>query len=796
MDYFSLYWNVSNVSVTRNFSTRRNIKKPVLFPRYQGNIGNFEAMLAYVGSKEIDPASSLNIIKVEDSIPENSRSAFSGETVWTGNIGYSSARYFLLTDVSGDYVSPDTEPFYWKHVLPSEDIDPNSIAILDMDLNEVDSESYYALRIEARDATDIIISGSYESCSVFSNYSNSYNQDTGEIIIYFVRYSVSGSTHYQILNQESAFTEAGLDDISLVTGQLKSWRKVYNIASGPSYFTVTTPTVSNTYYLKPLENSRIIVRDPIDRSDQSPWFVTISNGSFSTIRNNNNFTYSIPEFANQIFSPLYPYKVEVEEEAEYLRSDIIKVNRSSLKVDSSLFIMDILVKDSSGNVLYALTTDTSKAGNFYTEGGDRVLRTVETDNAWVTWESNEIVGWDTENGFIHLQREYSDTRFFYVTYYYTETGYELTTLNVNPVFDENYDTGQFYVIYTVPVGGSNNNLSQTVSLQYLVVDRSGRITQASQNGSGGNLDVSTNINIGEQYMYYSEYASSTSSIVNWPGQTYVDITDTSEFPSSGILKWENPTGTTNYQAYDRIIGNRIYFETFTLVTATPIGQTFELHSFITPYTTASTTNLYQWLVLAEIHTQSTSRVDELSIIDLRMPGGVIKDKHRTDAVNLDPHSVWAFPETITSMGQPIPGDSCAVVKVPYTLLKEYGGSFTVKQVEAIIAERHLAVGVLPVVIFHGAIPEITSITATTSSITVTWESEGTDYRYYIYYSSLPDGPWTRANSVPFEDQLYGNTYTITGLTSRLVYYIAISSIDTDDVEGPKSVAWGIKVRSS
>jgi hypothetical protein len=796
MDNFSIYWNVGNVSVTRDYSTRRNIKKPVLFPRYQGSVGEIEAVSAYIGSKEISPSSNLNIIKIEDSIPENSRSAFSGETIWTGNTGYTSAGYFLLSDVVGDYISVSSEPFYYKHILPNSDIDPVSVAILDINLDEVDSESYSAIRIEARDSSDIIISGSYESCSVFSNYTNSYNSDTGEAEIYFVRYSVSESTHYQILNSEPAFTEADLDDISAVTGQLKTWRKVYSVASGASYFTVTTPQNNTNYYLKPLENSRIVVKDPIDRSDQSPWFTSISNGSFSTIRSDQNFSYSIPEFLNQVFSPLYPYKIEVDEKAEYIRNDIIKVDRSLLNIDSSLFAMDILVKNASDEVLYALTTNTSVDGDFYEEGGERVFRTVESDNTWVTWDSNGISGWDSENGFIHLQKEYNNTHYFYVTYYYKETGYELTSLNVNPIFDEEYNTGQFYVIYTVPVGGNNNNVGQTISIQYLIVDRSGRIIEASQDGSGGNLDISSYINVGTQYMYYSLYASSTASVVNTAGQTYINVSDASDFPQSGILKWENPTGTMNYQAYTSIVGNRINFETYTLAVSTPIGETFELFSFVTPYTTSSSTNLYQWLVLAEIHTQSTSRIDELSIIDLRMPGGLIKEKYKDDSVNIDPHSIWAFEGVISSQGQAIPGDSCAVIKIPYTVLTDYGGIFTVQEVESLVAERHLALGVIPVVIFHGAIPNIISITSTSTSVSVCWDSEGTDYSYYIYYASTSNGPWTKANTTPFEDQTYGNCYTISGLTSQLIYYITVTSVDTNNIESPKGTPWGIKTRVS
>jgi hypothetical protein len=790
---FSIYWNVGGVEVTKDFITRRNIKKAVLFPRYQGSIGDVETVTAYVGSKEVDPQSNLNLIRLEDSITENSRAAYSGEVTWEGKVYYTSARYFLLTDIAGDYVSAKPEPFYWKHVLPEASIDPVSVAILDSDLNEVNSDSYTALRVEARDASDTIISGSYESCSVFSNYANSYDRETGELNIYFVRYSATnGTTHYQILNPVSAFTAAEVDDISLVTGQLKPWRKVYLLTEGASLFKVETPVATTTYYLTPLEKSRIIVRDPIDRNDTSPWFLNISNGAFNTIRDSQNYSYSIPEFASQTFSPLYPYKVEVDEQAEYLRPDLIKVDRGPMQIDSGLYIMQILIKDSAGNVLYALTTDTAREGDFYEEEGERVFRTIETDNAWVTWDSTGIAGWDQEEGFINLQRDYPDNNYFFVTYYYEETGYENTSLNVNPIFDEEFND-QFYALYIVPIGGDNDNVSQTVALQYIKVDRSGRIVETSQDSSGGNFDLSSTINDGNQFMYYSLSASTTGSVLNSTGQSYVTVTDASSFPSSAILVWTNPIAGLQYKAYSSISSNNINFESFTLTEDLAAGTTFRLHSFVTPYTTSSTNN-YQWLILAEVYTAGTSRVDELSIIDLRVPGGIIKEKNYEEAMVIDPRSIWARPEMITSMGQTIPGNSASVIKVPYTLLTEYGGNFTRTEVESIVTNRHLATGIVPIIIYHGAIPNISSISSTTSSVTVSWDSEGSGFSYYIYYSSRRDGPWTRANSVPYDDQVYGNTYTISGLSSGLIYYVTITSVNSDGVEGPKSIPWGIKTR--
>lgn len=792
MTTFSLQWTVSAVQHTKDFASRRNIKKQVIFPRYQGSVSELDTVLAYVGSKEVDPTSNLSVIRREDSLLENSRTAFSNQLSWNGNTGYTSARYFLLTDVVGDYVSTEPEPFYWKHSLPDPSINPDSVAILNKDLQPVDSNSYTTIRIEARDSSDIVIPDTYERCEVFSNYLNSVDDETGEVNLYFVRYVVSGSTHYQILNPEVVFTEAVPDDISMVTGSIKPWRKVYLVSTGASIFTITTPSISTDYYLIPQERSRIVVREPTDRSDERPWFVNVSNGSFSSFLGTVQFAYSIPEFSSQTFSPLYPYKIEVEEVAEYIRPDILKLDRSPLQVDSSLYKMEVIIRNAQNQVLYALTTETAQDGEFYEESGERVLRTIETENSFVTWDANGIVGWDAEGSFVHLKEEYPDIYYFYVTYYYEERGFEYTALNANPIFDEGYN-GQFHVLYIIPDGGSNGS-SISVALQHLKVDRSGRIVEASQDGSGGNLDIASTINIGEQYMYYSRHAETTGS--GTISQGYITLDDYSNFPDSGIVTFLSGLGR-EYYPYSSKSDNKLNLQTgYALADTVPAGTTFRLHSFVTPYSTASTANNYQWLVLAEIHAASTSRVDELSIIDLRKPGGVVKDKYKTQALAIDPRAVWARPEVIASKGQPTPGNSVAVVKLPYTLLKEYGGDFTREQVEAVVTERHLATGVVPAVIFHGAIPNIISLVSTTSSVSVAWDSEGSEYSYNIYYSSTSSGPWTLANSSPFEDQIYGNTYTVSGLTSGLIYYVTVASVDANGIESPKGDAWGIKTRNS
>jgi hypothetical protein len=810
----AVYFTISEVDHTRDFSFRRNVKKPVLFPRYQGHIGPTDAVCAYVGSQEINPSSTLDIVDKADDVQENSATAFTGEIQWQGKSNYFSTDKFLLTDVVGDFSGATSVPFYWKHVLPEASIDPDSVGVLDRNLKEVDENSYRAIRINARDVTtEQEISGSYESCALFSNYRNYYNPETGEFDVYFVRFQASGETHFQLLNSVPAFDEADFDDVSLITGQLKHWRKVYIATLEGQTYSIQTPQSNVDYFLRGTQDGRIYLLDPVDSSDDSPWFLRISNGRFSRVLGSYGFNYSVPEYSSQTFSPVSPYKAQVEEVATQLRPDLLVVDKTPIKVeDNSLFSMEIVVRDVEGNPLYAFTTDSSKDGEGYFEAGERVFRTVETDNAWVTWDSNVIVGWDSDSGFIHLSRNFPSSYLFYVSYHNEATSYELTTLNVNPIFDSSYND-QYYVLYAVPTGGVNGNDGQTRSIYHLKVNRSGQIIECSQGAGEGNYDLRAEIQTDGQYVHYSRSNSSqTSSSFSSGGNTLsvqkslLSLKDdgTIDLPSRGVLLIGSGingtvTGSSSnpypvgYSSWSAGTDTVTFQLSGTLDTDVASGESVHLYSFIDLFTTAGQNDL-QWLILAEIHVQTSVTLDSLSLIDLRRRGGVIARDFYRAAMLKDPRSIWARAETFDGIGQPIPGETAAIVKVPYTLLEDYGGSFTESEIESIIADRHLAMGVVPVILYYGAIPNITDISSTVNSVTVCWDSEGTGFSYNVYYASTRVGPWTKSNSSPLNDQTYGNCHTITGLSPGLIYYVTVTSVDTNEIESPKSTAWGVRTR--
>ena len=127
--------------------------------------------------------------------------------------------------------------------------------------------------------------------------------------------------------------------------------------------------------------------------------------------------------------------------------------------------------------------------------------------------------------------------------------------------------------------------------------------------------------------------------------------------------------------------------------------------------------------------------------------------------------------------------------------------FTLDQIKAKVTEC-IPMGVYPLIRFYGYEPRIYSITPGSSSITITWEKEGPEFIYDIYYSRVmsPTNSRTeyiKANTSPiFDGTSTRNTYTITGLESNIPYIIKIEMQDRYYMwwygySGPNSIAGGL-----
>lgn len=178
-----------------------------------------------------------------------------------------------------------------------------------------------------------------------------------------------------------------------------------------------------------------------------------------------------------------------------------------------------------------------------------------------------------------------------------------------------------------------------------------------------------------------------------------------------------------------------------------------------------------YFVIGDMTVGLGSRIQDLEIRDIRIPGGGLIQDRTSDAKLENPETIWYW-DIGKFDGESYPGNASYYVEVPVSIFSGAGGIFTQKQVRDII-EKHTALGVYPIVKAYGVDPYIKDIQPSTTSVYIEWYSYGTDKKYNIYYSIKPNGPWIKSNSSLVSDDSSGNLYTITGLTSGVYYYIMI-----------------------
>jgi len=185
-----------------------------------------------------------------------------------------------------------------------------------------------------------------------------------------------------------------------------------------------------------------------------------------------------------------------------------------------------------------------------------------------------------------------------------------------------------------------------------------------------------------------------------------------------------------------------------------------------------------FLTLGEMTVGIDSSIDDATIIDTRIPGGGIKEDLLSAAKEANSEVNWYW-----DIGQwdgiPYPGTASYLVEIPVETFSGAGGISTQKRATEVI-DKHTALGVYPLIKAYGVDPVITSIIPYANSIQIAWSSYGADISYYIYYS-VDGKSWTVANGSVLPDAAGGNTYTITGLDTGVVYRISV--VGGKDIDG-------------
>jgi len=792
-----------------NFTTRQNVTKRIAKIVYLAAPPTDAAKLAYVGSEEIVPAVNLFIGDRSDSLHGNSQTNTASEFITDGNVKNISVvnSSFLVTQI---FIEAESGflPLYYKHNLPSTII-PESVEVFDINYNKVGFDKWKLIAEYIYDDTTGISTGVIDQYNLFNSLVNSHDTVTDTSEVYFVQYTDSVSsvetTYTKILDNEKAFLPATVDDFWPITpGDLKPWCYAYYYEN----YNVQLPNVG-TSAINYLESQRISVQLPNDYTDTQPWFPRIANGEFQNIYGGYNNSYAVPEFINQAFNPITPYKLAAAKQCEKIDTRLLKLPNEEIQV-GTIFNKISITFEKDDVVEYAITTDSTLDGVAYRDFDGTTV--TDSNGDQVNWSVSNLLGFDRISGIVNVGFDILNSYKIFATFPYRENHYLLTGLTMNPIFNADIHT-QTTVVYVVPENEKNDNTNaQTVSVMWLKVARSGKIVSTTQDSTGGNPDISQTITRGDTGSYYPSgvvdmhYSWEASTLVQAQAPaSSVDIVSggtftvdtTVGFPRSGWLRVKDDIDEYRYFKYTDI--TNFSFQISTIATDipngtvhVPDGNTVELVNFINEHSTGSDRdadaevaafggagtilpNVFsRYFILAAISVNPTHNKEALSIIDVRENGGGIDPDTYEEAKVKNPEVQWLSGEGSFN-GQVYPSNAVVVVKLPHTVLDD----FTLDNVRKIVSEN-VAYGVYPLIRFYGYEPRVISMLpgSVPGSTVVTWQKDGPEFTYTIWTAPDPKGPWTPAHTYLITDGsgTY-NTFTVTGLSELAVSYIKVTMED-------------------
>lgn len=417
--------------------------------RYLDDIKPLAVALDYLENPELDSAKHLQIANRTYGIAANSDKNAEVRKEWTTTTSVSlSSEYksILVTNKLGVDDFGKTRPLFHRHALPDNVTQCNLEIVTRGNVQTVDGG--YEVDLDAS--------------SIYTNFKNVFNEDTGAYTLYYVTCtdSAGGVTH-ELLSPVSVAKEAGWEDIDLDTGKLVEDYPVYSSERNSSGYTFYMNN-GDTWHWRPDEGSLIQPRAPSGRDPEDPWHIRFSAGDVSAVVNGRVRRYYVPEYDRQNYSPYKPFIYSPYERLLWVNDMVLAATRQNIALDPDAGLhAHIFVSDFENNLLRVLTTDPSLEGRRFSD----------TD---VFYESDQIRSWDNKGGFISLGTKLLPSYQISVQYHYEADDYEYTALNLNPLSNK-YLVDKMVVFYMIPDTDPDDK-----AIHYLVVDQDGIIRQTSQ----------------------------------------------------------------------------------------------------------------------------------------------------------------------------------------------------------------------------------------------------------------------------------------------------------------------------
>lgn len=733
-------FTVSSVPVQVDTSVRINIRKRRERVVYRTITDENNINLAYVLGSETTPSNNLFIVDRSTSIVQNRVPTGEYTVRTTGSLLLNTDKA-LITDVfTVDQPTLSETPLFYVHTLYF--------------FNEEADDFVYKtlLSVEFTDYTQKTISFKeyYLDTStgkVYNNITNTYDESSGELDVKYIRYSVRTvidgvatiDTYHELIDNQPIYEEASWDDIdaygNIVAGRKKFITTTY---PGGGQYLIKLPS-NQQYAYKEILSSKIKVLSPAAIDTAFPWNIRITNGNFiASLRNTSityrNYNYYVAEFDSQLYDPYPPYKLQGKQLATWVYRNLIKVPKNIVREEGLNLYIDILVKDKEGTLYYAFSNDPDKIGTYYS-----TTSVLYTDS---------IASVDRMNGFIEIDEEVESDDKVEVYYYTKEDEYLFTAVDFNPI--TNIDIlDQRVVVYVVPETAYTGELD--TSLHHLKVDPVGRILYCSQVADNpGSIEVSTvklrqedfNIDGSPTHDFYYDRASTASGL---------------EYRASGI----NLLDIDGLSFIDKYTTESVLFTSQSGLAGTyPASENLRENP--------------HFLVLADITVGEKQSPELLSLFDIRVEGGGIKEDYIDEAI-LEQPEVARFVDIEGPRVYPSAGTF--YIQVPQSLESSHGGDWSMDQIRGVV-EKHMRAGGYPVIDTYGLDPVITSKSGGVASLSMSWPSYGSDIRYNVYLSQNMDTGFVLASGAPFGDISTGNSLTLRGLSAPTTYFAYIESIES------------------
>lgn len=489
---------------------------------------------------------------------------------------------------------------------------------------------------------------------------------TSEMTLYRLRVTIEDPTvPVEVIfvdsNSTPVYTSNGLSEVEYSSLDTSNFYLAARVVREKQVF-------APVFSIKYLRDMQIKAELPVESDTGNGWYIRIKNGSFVRKLPDKTLLFYVPEYYYQTYDPVEgpPIKT-VTEKATVIDDRVIRVKRTPLFVRTDIF----------GN-----PTNLEVRINGSTTG---------------------ISKWNSASGIIELTGTVSTNDVVEVTYCYYETCFEYRGfvdsngrywhLDLNPskghyvtvrdVDGEIKDVPSFYLL----------NKTVFVYLRAAAELETGRQIVGEElkvELANGKWIAHTkyNVNTARPYRLYLKYGG-----IELPC-TVENKLLSYEFLSSNTIRFSNYTPLPNY--YDRIT---IDYETDDFTGDIKPG-TFRPSTIFHVIGNDSDEVIEddEVILLAKVLVRPNANKDNIVLIDTRTRGGGLKEEIDDDTRKyLEPESDY-YLDIGYFDGEPYPENGVVIVKLPQTILKEYGGRFNREEVREIV-KKHMAFGTLPVIEF-------------------------------------------------------------------------------------------------